>query len=533
MPLNYTLSPVTNAIAKVLEIFHPNSVAGVAPQNGKQHLILSYSNVQDFNFLWKFWEDEALQEAEGGTEDSTPNGDIIKWSYAPIKENSENKNLIIVWDGSPNPQIVGNVYLGNYVTPYDWVMAFFFMLQSGGFAERPPIQITIVDLISSENSASESARLYQQLHLGESMFLNWVQIYRPADIWGTEKLISHFLSDIEDPEQNSSSNTSLRQPSANSLDWQVLRRIWEARLVSPSDPRNRHAIANIVGPQLLIAAMNSRSAISSNADSPCLAALLTLMRCLGLYPDNREMVSAPWVKPSEWKNYNERETAPVFVLLDDMHDLGWSEFIRLSLGTSPTAEQDGTLIFADAPDAQRFGTQGTKSLLDLLTDETGRLRVKEGLDLGGGGKATILFLDLRLFNQRRIEDEMGFLKELLNLARQVEENRFLQTELPWTGFTSQEIHSIEDCIVNEKIESDCYFIALTLLPRLISLVDPMLPIILFSSTGQRRISEALKAYGNIITDFDKPRFFVEVCSGIVEETRHRFERAVNRALMLL
>jgi hypothetical protein len=252
-----------------------------------------------------------------------------------------------------------------------------------------------------------------------------------------------------------------------------------------------------------------------------------------MFPHQLEKVSAPWVGPNKWKNYGLEGTDPVFVLLDDMHDLGWSEFLRLSLGVGTTEEKNGSLIVSGAPDAQRFGAQGASSLLDLLTDETGRLRVNGGIELYAGAKDAILFLDLRLFNQRTIGEEMGFFDNLLSLARQVEDNGGPREDLPWVGFSSQEIQAVGNCIAGQKIESDDYYVALTLLPRLIALVDPMLPVVLFSSTGQRRIAEALKGYGSIITDFDKPRFFGEVSGGIVEETRQRFDRAVTRALMLL
>ncbi len=67
---------------------------------------------------------------------------------------------------------------------------------------------------------------------------------------------------------------------------------------------------------------------------------------------------------------------------------------------------------------------------------------------------------------------MGFFKTLLTLARQVEGDSWAKEDLPWAGFTSQELQSIENCIADQKVETDDYLIALTLLPRLIALVDP-------------------------------------------------------------
>jgi hypothetical protein len=50
-----------------------------------------------------------------------------------------------------------------------------------------------------------------------------------------------------------------------------------------------------------------------------------------------------------------------------------------------------------------------------------------------------------------------------------------------------------------------YIEVLTLLPRLLAMVDPSLPIVLFSSTGRRDVMELLKPYANILTGWEKPR----------------------------
>src|SRR5262249_15559812 len=54
-------------------------------------------------------------------------------------------------------------------------------------------------------------------------------------------------------------------------------------------------------------------------------------------------------------------------------------------------------------------------------------------------------------------------------------------------------------------ESDDYSGALTLLPSVVALLQPWLPIIVFSSTGQRRTLALLDRFANIVTRFQKPR----------------------------
>jgi hypothetical protein len=273
----------------------------------------------------------------------------------------------------------------------------------------------------------------------------------------------------------------------------------------------------------------SSSHPSLSDTSPCLFALIALMRAIRLSPNGQRQVSSPWLTPAQRSVPDLRHTDQIFVLLDDLHDMGWSQFLRLALGLE---KKDNNLLVFDKPDRRAFGPQGNQTLLDLLKDGS-RLRVKEGLELCPGAKDAILFLDLRLFNTRTSKEEMGFFGDLLNLAKQVEDNNANREDLPWRGFTSTELQAVANCIEQEKVEHDDYFIALTMLPRLIALVDPSLPIVLFSSTGQRRIVEALKDYGSIVTEFDKPRFSGDTSSNIVAMARIRFEQALSYAFCLV
>jgi hypothetical protein len=525
------VSPVANAISKTLGLFYPERVSRRTSERDGKYLILSYRNPDDFAFLWNFWGDDGVENVSDQKGELLPNGEIIKWASS----SNDRRNIVVVWDGLPNPSTIGNVNLESYLTPFDWLVSFGFALSG---VDRSPvrtqIRIDIIDLVSTGRGLSESALLFRQLQSGPSAMLDGIRVYELAADGMAEQDLRKF---VEDSLSSSFGQDGRMSEDTNLVDsvrnFGLLKRIWRARLLAPSDPRDRHAIANLLGPQLLISAMTSWSATAIFRESSCLAALLSLMRILGLFPSSRESVMAPWMGPDKWKKYrfDAKGSAPVFVLIDDMHHLGWADFLRLALGIPPHTEDTVSLILNDAPDMKGFGAQGTNTFLDLLKDETGQLRVNKGIHLLAERDA-ILFLDLRLFNQRTLRAEIEFFKSLLVLARQVDEHS-QRKDLPWMGFTSQEIQAVENVIASGEVESDDYLIALTFLPRLLALVDPMLPIILFSSTGQRRISEALKGYGNIVSDFDKPRFFGEVSDSIVENTHQRFERALTRALMLL
>ena len=66
--------------------------------------------------------------------------------------------------------------------------------------------------------------------------------------------------------------------------------------------------------------------------------------------------------------------------------------------------------------------------------------------------------------------------------------------------------------------------ALALLPLLLSHADPSLPVVVFSSTQQRRVVEALSHRPNLITEFSKPiptGYADQGCRGGGAETRRR------------
>ena len=73
---------------------------------------------------------------------------------------------------------------------------------------------------------------------------------------------------------------------------------------------------------------------------------------------------------------------------------------------------------------------------------------------------------------------------------------------------------------------------LTLLPRLIAQIDPSIPIIIFSSTGQRSIIDKFNDYANIITCFEKPRVlgYRSDDAGLI---RHNFETAIKQAMQFI
>lgn len=523
-------SPVAHAIWTILELFRSGEIGSGDSPFDRNYLVVSYRKPEDFNFLWNFWQDETPKKDHGATNEKPPQGKIIEWLRSG---GYSTKHLFLVWDGLPKPSTVGNIYLGTYVTPFDWLIALASCL-TDDCSDLAKMRFCVSVLDTTGGSlTSESAQIFRQVQDKPRPGLPWIRVYEIPERMEYQYGIQTILSDTFEYDIGSKGNSNYQDGIVMNFDTRMLRRLWVSRIVSPSKPRDRHTIANLVGPQLLTSGMTSWMPNSLATKSPCLAAFLNLMRALKLLPQVLDKISAPWIDPDRWKRDWSPDNLAKFVLVDDMADLGWKDFLCLALGIDPLHGQDSVLFVSTEPDAKVLGASRNSSLIDLLADASRRLRVNEGIDLFGGSKDTILFLDLRLFNRRSTQEEFAFLRELLALAEQAEDKEAFRRYLPWRGFTHHELNQVRVCVNNERVEDEGYFIALTLLPRLIALVDPMLPIVLFSSTGQRRVSESLKGYGSIITDFDKPRFFGSVSGNLIEESRQRFERAINHALTLI
>jgi hypothetical protein len=74
-----------------------------------------------------------------------------------------------------------------------------------------------------------------------------------------------------------------------------------------------------------------------------------------------------------------------------------------------------------------------------------------------------------------------------------------------------------------------------MLPRLLTILDPTLPIVLFSSTHKRQLLEPLRGIPNIVTDFVKPVFGPGMGEwrSVVENTMEHFHRSMEKAVSIL
>lgn len=217
------------------------------------------------------------------------------------------------------------------------------------------------------------------------------------------------------------------------------------------------------------------------------------------------------------------------LLLDDQAEQGWAGWIKECL---PKAKA-GMEVLTDP-------TKRIRALIRILLKSKNAAkdaRFRLTLPNLGEVKNPVLLLDLRLFSGNS-EAELKFYKELLPLV-----NHFTdKADLAWPGFSSKDkrkdkpFRDAKAAILRGKLKADspAHHEVLTWLPRVIALADMSLPIILFSSTGRRDLVEPFKAYGNIITSFEKPRlsdlaFSVGDAGGIRSATVASLREAMRAA----
>jgi hypothetical protein len=196
------------------------------------------------------------------------------------------------------------------------------------------------------------------------------------------------------------------------------------------------------------------------------------------------------------------------LLVDDQAEQGWADWVEKSL---PSAEHK----FLSHPDK-------LVEAINSASTATGSKDSRFRLQLPEIGEATcpVLLLDLRLFSGK-FKDELKFYQEkLLSLVDQFTEKGNTanadrseanadEPSYAWPRFTDADkaftdaLKAVKDGTL--KVDTAEHREALTWLPRLLALVDMSIPIILFSSTGRRDLTEHFKPFESIITKFEKPR----------------------------
>jgi hypothetical protein len=454
------------------------------------------------------------------------------WGFDP---KLSNKTIVIVWDDIAGTKQKGEtgslVDTSKYLTPIDWAVGYSLSFYGEaknvkeGIGEYPDLKILIVDSASDKASQSDSVKFVYQAPDKRIISMPWIGLYSKEKF---EVGIGSLPSMKESYKEK-----------AHDLD--SIKRIWAASLTRPSTHGDHHAIANLVGPLLLMEEVGGDLHVN---------ALQALMRSIGLLPDHKEgnasdengeaMLCAknPWVDVEE---YNSDKLK--LILIDDMFQISWGKILCRAVGLDyekPFGDDEKDQLVEiskyDAGQDAKIVVKATSSaewILERLESfDKKDNRFNFSLDNDCDSKE-ILFLDLRLYSGN-FKKEVVFFEKLANFANQ-HFKKDANRNLPWPGITNDEIAEIQGWIENsdKKQEDPEYIKALTLLPRILALTDLSLPIVLFSSTGRRDITEKLKPYGNIITIFEKPRFSVDIPLDIALQTKRKFQNAMEISHMIL
>lgn len=241
-----------------------------------------------------------------------------------------------------------------------------------------------------------------------------------------------------------------------------------------------------------------------------------------LQPDTKfEAVEPQVVAPVDEALKARLRSGPQFVLFDDMGSL-WRPFLSRWI-------PDSRLHIPEVTVESRIRL--TDRIKTLATEPVQRRRLKAsdfGVTAIADDEPFVLLLDLRLFAGDKRDEEADFVYQLKETAERAAD----AAHLKWPVIAENELKAGIEAWYEKQSFSPAFRRTRSWLPRLISLIDPPLPIIVFSSTQDPEVLKEFRAYGNIITDFAKPMF-----RGALGETKEwadaatlNFEKALRFAL---
>jgi hypothetical protein len=306
-------------------------------------------------------------------------------------------------------------------------------------------------------------------------------------------------------------------PETSIIQGEILTSILGAAMTT--ERQDHHAIGNVLSAYLLANETLDEKNTWVDAAMPLQEPCVTLCAAISR-PKSEQNRIRPWRtggKPLRVESIS----CPV-LLIDDMADI-WAPFLRGALSNaavSHTPRRDFNSFITDLPDRLKSFAPSQKLTPRLLCGdtthpETGDFVFPESEDF-------ILFLDLRLLpegNQRTV-----FYKALAKTGLRLLEEGLLT---PWliTESDQREWKGEMDDIIAGKARPQ----QLETLPaRLLSLLDPSLPIVIFSSTHSSELTEPFRPFGNIITTFRKP-VPARLPDLLMSDLKREFTATVGRA----
>lgn len=297
-----------------------------------------------------------------------------------------------------------------------------------------------------------------------------------------------------------------------------------------SDREQHHALSNVLGAFLLSTQVGKGE---EHAGEPWAQDyLMALVQALGIEVDLGQLRLKDHQGFQRWLTPQQQKVIGSVLMIDDMSGI-WEYFLRGATGFA------GDMIFGNTGRSNRenlacFGDNNFREEIGKLPGrletflESGKRRLQVADFLGAPSKIDenfVLFLDLRLFATADRELAKCYVEGLRRLGRRILVAPALSR--PW-------LDAGAFSLLEEELDGVGGHPQETLLPRLISLLDPTLPIVIFSSTHRTELIDPFRDFGNIILDLRKP-----VLSGmsdwptVVSETYRDFHAAITTSIGIL
>ncbi len=482
-----TDAPLLDVITMLLRSAQRSVQNGWPSSPGNEEFVL-LSYRRDFRILW------------GLIDAATTDQEAILATLSRSAPNAARRdiNLVLLWDGDVPTAGMEQ----DWLTAYDWLVAF------GEVASQfpPPIRVFLIDLAPSRPRSFSENTFRQNPGL-----VPWARVYRPivgndiprkalSKVLGTSSSrvvaqnldLSQLLDDLVgvgcDVPTIADSNRDLDAGAPL-----ILRDLWANKLAGVGD---HHSISNLIAPLILVRELeNCKSDEASQrpalrSGSPTLEHFESLLRALNLLPPRQKQstpITSPLTEEFVQVDIFGQFSDVRFLLVDDDADRGYAEII--SNLVSAHGQKKASITSTTKPDvlAEWLEAPGAGEQFRLIGADRANL---ESFD--------VLILDLRLFDEAA-ETGRANLLQFLNRLIEFYERR------PSLWKHEQLAKAVEAARRRrESVGAAPAFQHLLLLPLLLSVVDPSLPIILFTSSRQRDIVDQLAHAQNIVMAFAKP-----------------------------
>lgn len=330
---------------------------------------------------------------------------------------------------------------------------------------------------------------------------------------------------------------SAKQPRLGQM--QALRQAWIGYTVQSGD---HHDLSNILGPLVLSTGFKDSTLRNGLLKDKSAQALLQKIKW-------SDMGGGEGDPQNKWFDFAQdaakivRDRHVKIILIDDQANQGWLDIVSAAVGvrrTNPNKASENEIeLFATSDVVDVFASTSYQAIKSRL--EAVGISDKEGTTISGdqrfkfnltGDGAEILLLDLRLLSNE--QEEIQYFRWALGVAKNLKR----ANEAAFPGMDCDTLGEWIGKDDKKSMPADWrkktkYLELLTLLPRILATIDMSLPIVIFSSTGKREVTEWLKDYRNIITIFNKPGFFGYANESFVEDTKQKFASALQIATSLL